>query len=177
MKREYVVDTNVGVVANDGDPSRPPRCVIACVEALQLVQHSRRLAIDDGNRILAEYCNNLKRSGRPGVGDAFLKWVWDNRFNSSYCEQVAIHARPNSRGEDFDEFPRDEDLRGFDHADRKFVAVAIASQSRPSVMNATDGDWFDYHQPLVRHGVKVEQLCPEVPRRSQKSRPNANPRK
>ena len=169
MKRVYVVDTNVGIVANNQNHSASARCVIACVEALQLVRGSCRLAIDDGNRIVDEYRRHLSLRGRPGVGDAFMKWVWDNRFNPRYCEQVTIHARPNPRGEDFDEFPQDEALVRFDRADRKFAAVAIASESRSSVMNATDGDWYDYHERLTHHGIKVQQLC-RAPRKRRKGR-------
>ena len=70
--------------------------------------------------------------GRPGVGDAFMKWVWETRFKLRYCEQVAIHARPNPRGEDFDEFREDGALAGFGHADRKFAAGrSRARRNRP----------------------------------------------
>lgn len=81
MKRVYVVDTNVGILANNENQSVSATCVIACVEALKLVRGSCRLAVDDGNRIVDEYRRNLSLSGRPGVGDAFMKWVWDNQFN------------------------------------------------------------------------------------------------
>jgi len=161
MKRVYVVDTNVGIVANNADQSAPSACVVACVEALRLVWGSCRLAIDDGHRIVDEYRRNLSLSGRPGVGDAFMKWVWNNRFNPVYCEQVTIHARPNPRGEDFDEFPQDEDLAGFDHADRKFAAVALKSTRRPRILNAVDSDWWDFREALGRRGLRVEFLCPE----------------
>src|SRR5207245_8723519 len=63
---------------------------------------------------------------------------------------------------DFAEFPRDPALEGFDLSDRKFVAVARASRHSPTVLNAVDSDWRIYEEPLKRHGVEVEFLCPHL---------------
>ena len=159
MNQVFVVDTNVGIVANEQSQGASPECVAACVESLGAFQSSFLLAIDADELIVDEYRRHLSLSGRPGAGDAFMRWVWNNRFNERYCRQVSIHFRANPKGEDFEEFPSDPDLAGFDHSDRKFAAVA--RQCEAPVMNATDSDWWNFREPLERHGIRVEFLCPE----------------
>jgi hypothetical protein len=102
----------------------------------------------------------LSLSGQPGMGDAFFKWVFQNQANSQVCETVEIHPRKGS-DTDFEEFPKDPALAGFDPSDRKFVAVARTSARRPPILNAVDSDWWDFREPLRRNGVEVRFLCPE----------------
>jgi hypothetical protein len=83
-----------------------------------------------------------------------------NRYNDQHCERVLLTPSADpARG--FEEFPADPALRGFDRSDRKFVAVALASNLSPKVLNAVDSDWWNFQEPLRRHGVKVTFLCPE----------------
>jgi len=156
------VDTNVGVVANEQWAGASPQCVFNCVRRLREFQAIYRVVLDSSNLILEEYRRNLSLAGRPGAGDAFMKWLWDNRFNSEYCELVEIHSRVNPRGEDYHEFPDVPELADFDPADRKFAAPASASPDRPSVLNAVDSDWWDYRDDLQAHGIEVEFLYPDV---------------
>jgi hypothetical protein len=172
MKPSVVVDTNVMVAANGRCENASQQCVQVCVEAVVHIQSSKRVAFDRGYRIIDEYRQRLSHSGQPGLGDALFKWIWQNQANPDCCEVVEIHARSGS-GEDYDEFPDDPALAGFDPSDRKFVAVARVSPLSPPVMNATDSDWWDYREVLARHGVRVEFLCPEQfgSKRNQSTRP------
>ena len=156
----YVVDTNVAVVANGRAGQAGPPCVSACVSALLEVCRNGTLVLDEGGRILDEYLRHLSPSGQPGVGDEFMKWVWQNQANSSHCERVVIHPSDDDETT-FEEFPDDPDLQGFDRSDRKFVAVALASRNDPCVLNAVDSDWWDARVALKRRGVNVRFLCPE----------------
>lgn len=152
-----VVDTNVGVVANQRETDASPDCVTACVDFLEQVTRGHlRVVVDAGWEILGEYERRLSSSGQPGPGDAFLKWVLVNLANRDRCEQVEIHLHPD-RG--FEEFPDHPALEGFDPSDRKFAAVAFVSTARPPVANAVDSDWWDYRKPLERHGIRVLFLC------------------
>jgi len=63
--------------------------------------------------------------------------------------------------DDFEEFPGDPELAGFDRSDKKFAAVAVTSENDPDVLNAVDADWWHYRQPLERHGVRIRFLCPD----------------
>jgi hypothetical protein len=156
----YVVDTNVPVVANGRAEQAGPHCVLACVAALEEVHDAGIVLLDDRLRVLREYMDNLSMSGQPGVGDFFMKWVWENQAVPDRCVRIAIKPRPDDP-EDFEEFPRAPDLAAFDRSDRKFVALALASPLRPTVLNAVDSDWWTYGPALARHGVVVENLCPE----------------
>lgn len=155
-----VADTNVLVVANGRTDQADFDCVLACVNALERIQKKGQLVLDEGMLIFQEYQQHCSFSGQPGVGDAFFKWVHDNRYNDQHCERVEL--TPSSDAfRDFEEFPADPDLREFDRSDRKFVAVALASTQSPIVLNAVDSDWWDFHEPLKRNGVKVKFLCPK----------------
>lgn len=159
MKPLVVVDTNVALVANDSSPQAGPDCVIACVKRLEEVQSGERVALDEQGRILGEYFKKGQRSGGPGVGDEFVKWVWDHQADCGFCATFAITPHV-VRG--FVEFPEDEDLSSFDHDDRVFVAVAVASGKKARILNAVDSGWWSHRDVLGRNGIRVDFLCPEL---------------
>lgn len=158
-----IIDTNVAVVANQRPTHASPQCVLACLSLVNNItrQLSLILVIDTQHSIIGEYQQNLRPSGQPGVGDAFLKWVLTNQFNSQRCERVSIqHDTAENR---YSPFPDDDpDMANFDLSDRKFVAVALAHPEHPPIYNATDTDWFHHRTQLAKHGVRVEFLCPEM---------------
>jgi len=156
-----VVDTNVAVVANDkANHVSDEACINACKETLiKIIDKKNKVALDDGYRILDEYIKHFSFSGQPGVGDAFFRWIYERQACTQYVEQVHITSRD---GNDFEEFPRTDDLRGFDRKDRKFVAVALASKSNPAILNATDTGWWRYRRALERCGCRIKFLCPNL---------------
>ena len=158
-KAEVVIDTNVAVVANGKTEQASPGCMLNCVDKLSQVREEYRVLLDNGNLIFDEYKNRLSFSGQPGLGDAFFKWLFDNQANPEHCRRITVTHHP---GREFKEFPEDPSLNGFDRDDRKFVAVALASETDPNVLNASDSDWWDYRQELSRHGIQVDFLCPEL---------------
>ncbi|HEX3552011.1 MAG TPA: hypothetical protein VIA62_02145 [Thermoanaerobaculia bacterium] len=160
MKAAVVMDTNVAVVANGRTPQAGDKCVETCVATLIEMRDHRRVLLDDQGLILDEYRRRLSPSGQPGPGDAFFKWLWDNQGHQDHCRQIPITPANGSRG--FEEFPDDPDLERFDRADRKFVAVALASEERPPILNASDTDWWVHRAALNRHGVEIRFLCPEL---------------
>jgi hypothetical protein len=58
------------------------------------------------------------------------------------------------------EFPDDQQLLEFDHADRKFVAVSAAHPQRPPILQGSDSKWMIWSERLSVHGINVEFLCP-----------------
>ena len=156
-----VVDTNVAVCANGKTPQASPECVIACVDALERLKQRGTVLIDVDGDILGEYVRRLSRSGQPGVGDAFLRWLIDNQANRYRVHPVTI--TPDGT-DGYAEFPADPALAGFDRDDRKFVAVALAAAPRhpPPILNATDSDWKTFEFELAIHHVRIEFLCPEL---------------
>jgi len=162
----YVVDVNVGIVANGGHPPASATCRLACVEGLCEARQGI-VCLDDGDRILGEYRAHLSPSGQPGVGDEFMYWILQNQFSQDRCERVPIHELPTDDWT-FEEFPEDPDLDQFDRSDRKYVAVALASVHDPEVLNASDSDWWIFRGPLKRNGVNVRFLCPSLMQRSRR---------
>jgi hypothetical protein len=156
----FVADTNVPVVANGRSEQADADCVIACIDALGAIVANGIVVLDDAMRILHEYMSNLSMAGQPGAGDAFMKWVWSVQADVERCERVHL-TRRCLESDDFDEFPDDIDLVAFDRSDRKFVAVALASRKKPTVLNAVDSDWAQSYNGLARHGIKVDFLCPQ----------------
>jgi hypothetical protein len=158
----YVIDTNVGVVANGRDcPQADVACRLACIEKLkecvEILNDKKQgyVVIDSGGEILGEYVKHFFRKGQPGVGDMFFKLLTERQFSVN-CERVEINKDENWG---YEEFPHNDDLRDFHHDDRKFVAVAVQSQHSPVILNAIDSDWRDYEDALNKY-VSIEQLCP-----------------
>lgn len=165
-----IVDTNVVLVANGQHEGVSPECVAACALRLQKIMQGGRIALDSQFLILQEYLNKTtpKLGARPG--DAFVKWVLQNRANANRVDCIPI-VENASRG--FDSFPENEDLEDFDPPDRKFVAVACAHPSLPPILQAADSKWLGWLDALNMHSVEVDFLCPEDIKRFQSNKGGA----
>ncbi len=155
----YVIDANVPIVANGKSGQADPECVIACAEILEKIYNSGTVILDDSMLILTEYMNHLNMAGQPGLGDAFMKWIWQVQADSRHCKQFHIEAS-RTDPDDFSEFPDDPRLKKFDRSDRKYVAVALRSNCRPEIVNAVDNDWADHYEALTDAGLKIRFICP-----------------
>jgi hypothetical protein len=162
LPKKCIVDTNVPLVANkaldpDSIPDELKDCVVACIEALEHVTKTPDcLVLDAGDEIYREYTNKLSRSGQPGMGDMFMKWVHDNRWALAEGNRVAITKIAQNI---YEEFPEHDDLNNFDPSDRKFVAVANAHPAHPPILNAADSDWWISRNALKQAGIAVVFLC------------------
>ena len=150
----FVVDTNVAIVANRRETDAEVRCQLTCVERLRTLASREVVAIDDSGSILEEYKRRLNFSGMPGVGDAFLKHVFNYQYQDDRVRRVAV-TPSNDDGRGFEELPENT----FDRSDRKFLAVAVVAKA--VVLNATDSDWDEQAALMNALGVKVSQLCPQ----------------
>lgn len=153
-----LLDTNVIRTADGLADHADPTCVAACAERLE--QASRSVVhLDRGRAILNEYLGQI--AGRPPyqVGTRFVHLLLQNQENPERCQQESITAHP-ARG--YVEFPDDPRLATFDDDDRKFVAVAVAADPTPAIVNAVDSDWEPVAGALIDHGILVEQLCPHL---------------
>lgn len=151
-----VVDTNVILVANRQHDNISAACISTCAKRLQEIMVSGRIAIDDKWLIISEYQNKTNANAGKNPGDAFVKWVLQNKSNSSKCDQVCIKEH-SKRG--FESFPDTADLKTFDKADRKFVAVAATHPDNPTILQAADSKWLSWNEALKKCGIKVEFVC------------------
>jgi hypothetical protein len=156
----FVVDANAAVVASGRTPQADLGCVEACVNALAGITQTGMVVLDDEGLILSEYMDNLSISGQPGVGDAFMKWLWENQAVTARCEQVHLAHRDDDR-DAFAAFPSDPRLGSFHRDDRKYVAAALTSQHSPTVLNAVDTDWWTHRAALSDNGISLRFLCPQ----------------
>jgi len=162
LPNKCLVDTNVPKTANlalepDAVPEELLDCVYACIEAVDHVVTKGGLVLDAGDEIFDEYRQHLSMRGQPGVGDGFMKWVHDNRWNLPASDRVPI----TRNGESYDEFPVHRGLANFDKADKKFVAVANVHPDRPPILQATDSKWWGWKDALAKVGISVQFLCPQ----------------
>jgi hypothetical protein len=151
-----VIDTNVLLVANGQHADVSPDCVAECVRRLQAMQRSGVVVIDDGFRLLGEYCHKTSLHPPKGVGDVFLKWLL-RQASTPRVEQISLTELGPDR---FAEFPGAALEPQFDAPDRKFAAVAHAHPDKPPVWQAADCKWLDWWPALKAKGVAVEFLCP-----------------
>jgi hypothetical protein len=151
MSDTWVVDTNVGIVANGRDEDGPhhPECIIACVRFLNDITQSGHITIDDRWEIIREYKHDMHSSGQPGPGDAFLKWVLVNNANPDRCDQIDISA-----------ITVPDQLADFDSADHKFIRTALGCLD-PRIAEATDGLWWKRRADFDSAGITIKFLCPE----------------
>jgi hypothetical protein len=159
----YVVDTNVIAVANGEAGHVGDECIATCAEFLRFVQSSGNIVvIDSPGDILREYLRH-RTDGQPGVGERFIRWILQVRADPEHCKVVDITASVSASGRPtFEEYPDSQELDLFDQDDKKFVAVAAATDGRATIVNATDHDWADYAEALKRVNVSVMCICPAV---------------
>jgi len=138
-------------------PDELTTCVVACVSAIEHVMKNGGLVLDAGGEIFGEYLRNLSKSGQPGIGNKFMKWVHDNQYKLPECNRVAI----TKKGVSYAEFPDHNDLIKFDNSDRKFIAVSNAHPDKPSILQATDSKWWGWKDALAEVGITVNFLCPD----------------
>ena len=148
----FVVDTNVAIVANGRETHADARCQLTCVARLKSLAAGEVVTIDDRGLILEEYRRWLNPSGMPGVGDVFLKHVFNNQYGDDRVRRVPVTPSEDDR-RGFEELPEN----AFDRSDRKFLAVAVAGKA--VVLNATDSDWYEHDALMDSLEVEVTQLC------------------
>ena len=157
------MDTNVAIVANGQADHADDDCSRACAKELKRIRKECCLVMDYNGDIFEEYKRYLSMSGQPGPGDAFFKWLLENQGNENHCLWVMIND-DHHRG--YQEFPNDPELANFDRSDRKFVAVARAAatddDSPPTILNASDTDWWYHREGLEAHGINIKSLCPQL---------------
>ena len=160
MKKKFVIDTNVLVVAN-GYPDKKGKksssdCKKSAMKFLQRVYLTGIVLLDLDGEIQAEYQRkyreNLRRRGKLEVGDRFHLEVILQRKRGN----IEVIELPKKGGE-YQDLPREIIKAGFDRDDRKFAA--LAKKENVPVVNAVDSDWLKHIALLRKHGIRVRFVC------------------
>lgn len=161
-----VVDENVLVVANDltlVSLNRPVRCVgasdecrINCVRALEELIEGGGLILDDRSEYLEKYAAHANFSGQPGIGDAFMRLVYERGYDPGWATRVVIR---NEAGYIIPQIFMD---CGFHDDDFLWVAGAFNAPEEAEILNACDSDYFEHAADLAALPVSVRELCEMV---------------
>lgn len=152
-----VVDTNVGMTANQRNAAASAACAAASARALHAVMKNGHVFVDDEGRIVAEYRKNLSAKGEPGPGDLFLKWLLTHEYSAERVSRVPLSERDDP--EDFVELPKPPKGTCYDRSDRKFLAVAAAHAEHPPILQSFDSKWWGWREALAEIGVRIHFLC------------------
>jgi hypothetical protein len=154
---EYIVDTNVPLVAQGTAAQMSSDCVLNCVNFLdKLFQGHFILVIDTGYYLIGEYQNQMDKGNQ--YGNRFLKWVYTNQANPQKIKTVDINQLDEFN---FKEVPQSLIDIGFDNSDRKILAVAMANKNQASIAQAADSKWIGWEDDLKKEGITVHFLCKE----------------
>ena len=154
---ELVVDTNVWVLADritsiSGDtPAVEADCIEACYRWIQqFAEGNDSLVVDRSYRIFREYRLNISIGG---LSEQIL-----NRLESIPLERLVFVDIEFDR-DGYAIVPTEAMIE--DESDRKFIAVAIASEPYAPIYNATETDWTEEKERLSLFGLIVHELCPD----------------
>lgn len=152
---DYIIDTNVLLVASARDPDSPfGNCNQATLRQQQDVldwlmafraDGQRNVVLDQFFKIWEEY--NNKMTGQ----DIGLMIVTEKL---QFARFVDIEFDENGHAC----LPADLEEVVHDRSDRKFVASALSAGGQSTIVNAVDTDWCDWQKPLLRHGIVVMHL-------------------
>jgi len=150
---DHVIDANVWVQS-----SKKPAgvetlteldCIDACMQWLQsFMDGDDRLVIDNGYEILKQYRRYIKQSDQRA-------YEWLNTLQRTQPNKL-IKVQIEFDDDGYASIPFD-----FDPDDRKYIAVALAHDPTPPIVDATDTDWAEKQEILIQAGITVIELCPD----------------
>lgn len=154
MAKIEVMDTNV--LASVGklppDDEIEANCIIACIEWFKVFREgdeNYKLAVDIGWKILNEYRGQVKQGS---LAERYLNELLSQPITR--LEFVKIEYDDNGNA------ILKSDIMD-DPSDRKFVAVALHFNPPALIINATDTDWEESKEKLVKNNIIVQELCPK----------------
>ncbi len=137
---EYIIYTNVPLVAQGDASQMSEDCTINCANFLEkLFQGHFKLVIDDNYHLIGEYEQKMIQGYHTQYGRRFLKWIYNYQANPIKVKTVEINQLDEYN---FEEVPQSLIEIGFDNSDRKFIAVAIANENNAPIVQAADSEWI-----------------------------------
>ncbi|HVU93727.1 MAG TPA: hypothetical protein VHE34_00820 [Puia sp.] len=156
---EFIVDTNVPIVAQGDEHPMDLDCELACIEFIeQVLSNQHTIVIDDCFHVIREYQRKLNSKGQQKLGDRFLYWVLTNQANPSRVKQIPI-TQTDALGHEFAEYPASLHNINIDHSDKKFIAIAKANGQNSTIVQSSDSKWIGWIQNLFDEGILINFLC------------------
>lgn len=152
---DVVIDANVWIVADrlitEGLANEEVNCIKTCREWLErFVNGVDRLLVDWSYQIILEYRKNIRKNG-------FAEQLLNRLETESTVRLVGVQVEFDNNGH----AALPETIFLSDPADRKFVAVALASDPKATIFVATDRGWSRDKSQLEEIGLKIYDLCPD----------------
>jgi hypothetical protein len=160
-RNHYLVDTNVLIAANGHSPQVSASGVQKCEEFVEGLFEDTIISVDSNHEIFDEYFRHMNHSGQPGIGDVFVKYLFDRQADNTICETVETARDEECLYRVFSDKP---DLLDFDKNDLKFVAVHFLSKYLSPIVNACDSDWADNKALLDSYNIAVVELLEYHPK-------------
>lgn len=158
-----IVDENVLVVANDLTrrslglhpicPEASDDCGLKCADALTELIENGIVGLDEGSEVFDKYKSHCSFSGQPGVGDAFLRAVFERGYIPNWARRINIRLDSDIN------LPGSFLQCGFDNDDYVWIALAYNAGEPAKILNAVDSDYSIHHSDCASIGVLVEELC------------------
>ena len=151
----YIIDTNVFMGANGMASQLNESDVDKCRLFVCSLFENTAVSVDLQGEIFKEYFAHMNRSGQPGIGDAFVKYLWDRQYDKNVCELVSITKTNAGVYANILERPG---LLQFDQSDLKFIAVYFESKNNVVICNACDSDWGNNKALLKKYNINVMEI-------------------
>lgn len=104
---DFIIDTNVAVIANRQNTEVAPECVDACIQFLSEIVNNHIVLLDQGDEIRKEYSNAIATARPYQLGAQFLVHIIRKLGDCRHVRQV--HLPKDELGE-FIDFPNDPQL-------------------------------------------------------------------
>ena len=151
----YIVDTNVFIAANGMADQLNEADIDKCRLFVCSLFEDTVVSVDMRGEIFEEYFSHMNRSGQPGIGDAFVKHLWDRQCDKNVCEMVNVIKNKDGM---YEHILEKGGLLQFDKSDLKFIAVYFGSQNKVVICNACDSDWENNRELLQEYQINVMEL-------------------
>lgn len=151
----YIIDTNIFIAANGKADQLKEEDINKCKLFVASLFSDTTISLDLQGEIFKEYFDHVNWSGQPGIGDAFVKNLWDRQHDKTICEMVDIKKDKNGI---YKQLRNKDDLLQFDPNDHKFIAVCLGSKNPVGICNACDSDWENNKSLLSKYKIIVYEI-------------------
>ena len=154
----FIIDTNIFIAANGMVDHLTEQEMNKCKSFVASLFDNSIISLDLQGEIFQEYFKYMSRSGQPGIGDVFVKYLWDRQNSKIHCEKVDIERNKNGI---YKQLNKKDDLLKFDLNDQKFIAVYLGSKKQPAICNASDSDWANNKVLMMKYNIRVIEILQE----------------